>query len=174
MYSRFDEILRQRNIKASDVSRATGISSSTFTDWKKGRYTPKYDKLQKIADYFDVPLEYLTDEESDEKKVLGRDFNDMFFEGKALGAYLKEIGWEVEFISNGSPSPYYIFKNGSISMNVSTMDYDVLNESVREYCMEKIFEMVKRSASPIRVAARPNANPNAGDSDRPEDDIEKV
>lgn len=73
MYSRFDEILRQRNIKASDVSRATGISSSTFTDWKKGRYTPKYDKLQKIADYFDVPLEYLTDEESDEKKVLGRD-----------------------------------------------------------------------------------------------------
>ena len=43
----------------SDVSRETGVSYSTFTDWKTGRYTPKADKTQKIADYFGVPLEYL-------------------------------------------------------------------------------------------------------------------
>ena len=174
-YERFENLCEIKGVKPSHVSKATGVATATLSSWKKGKYTPKSDKLQKIADYLDVPLEYLADEESDEKKVLGRDFNDMFFEGQALGAYLKEIGWEVKFISNGSPAPYYIFKNGSISMNVSTMDYDVLNESVREYCMEKIFEMVKRSASPIKLAAaRPNANPNAGDSDSPEDDLSKL
>ena len=28
-------------------------------EWKSGKYTPKVDKLQKIADYFKVPLETL-------------------------------------------------------------------------------------------------------------------
>ena len=28
-------------------------------NWKQGKYTPKQDKLQKIADYFGVSLEYL-------------------------------------------------------------------------------------------------------------------
>lgn len=30
-----------------------------FTSWKKGTYKPKLDKLQKIADYFGVSVEYL-------------------------------------------------------------------------------------------------------------------
>ena len=47
-------------MKGADVTRATGIASSTLTDWKKGRYTPKQDKLQKIADFLGVSLEYLT------------------------------------------------------------------------------------------------------------------
>lgn len=50
----------------SDVSRETGVSYSTFTDWKTGRYTPKADKMQKIADYFGVTVEYLmTGEKND-------------------------------------------------------------------------------------------------------------
>lgn len=39
--------------------RATGITKSTFSSWKSGKYTPKNEKLQKIADYFGVSLEYL-------------------------------------------------------------------------------------------------------------------
>ena len=27
-----------------------------FSDWKKGRYTPKIDKLCAIANYFEVPV----------------------------------------------------------------------------------------------------------------------
>lgn len=59
MYEIFAELLNERSVKTADVARCTGISMSSFTDWKKGRATPKADKLQKIADYFDVPLEYL-------------------------------------------------------------------------------------------------------------------
>ena len=59
MYEIFAELLDRSGKKTIDVARATGIPSSTFTDWKKGRSTPKQDKLQKIADYFGVSIEYL-------------------------------------------------------------------------------------------------------------------
>ena len=34
----------------------------TLTSWKQGKYTPKPDKLQKIADYLGVQITYLTGE----------------------------------------------------------------------------------------------------------------
>lgn len=60
MYEIFERLLKERNVTATEVSRATGVPRSSFTDWKKGRSTPKADKLQKIADYFGVPLETFT------------------------------------------------------------------------------------------------------------------
>lgn len=59
MYSVFVELLKKNGKKAADVTRATGIPASTFSDWKKGKSSPKQEKLQKIADYFNVSLEYL-------------------------------------------------------------------------------------------------------------------
>ncbi len=59
MYEIFQELLAKRGLKAFDVSKATGISSSTLTDWKKGRSIPKQDKMQKIANYLGVSVEYL-------------------------------------------------------------------------------------------------------------------
>lgn len=60
MYEVFDDLMKQKGVTATDVSKATGIARSNFTDWKMGRATPKIDKLQKIAEYFDVPLETFT------------------------------------------------------------------------------------------------------------------
>lgn len=60
MYEIFEKLLTEKKVKPIDVSRATGISASTLSDWKKGKSTPKADKLQKIADYFNISLEYLT------------------------------------------------------------------------------------------------------------------
>lgn len=60
MYEIFEKLMRDRGVRAVDVSAATGIRTGVLTDWKKGRYTPKADKLQKIADYFGVSLRYLT------------------------------------------------------------------------------------------------------------------
>ena len=59
MYEIFTNLLIENNKKAIDVSKATGIPASTFSDWKKGRSVPKQDKLQKIADFFNVSVDYL-------------------------------------------------------------------------------------------------------------------
>lgn len=63
MYSKFDKLLKERGLKVADVSEATGIKKPTFTAWKKGEYTPKADKIQKIAEYFEVPVSYFYEED---------------------------------------------------------------------------------------------------------------
>jgi transcriptional regulator with XRE-family HTH domain len=59
MYEIFLKLLEEKGVSAYKVGKATGIAGSTFTDWKTGRSAPKQDKLQKIADYFGVSLDYL-------------------------------------------------------------------------------------------------------------------
>lgn len=59
MYEIFSKLLHEYGVTAYKISKETGISQSTLSDWKSGRITPKADKLQIIADYFNVSLEYL-------------------------------------------------------------------------------------------------------------------
>lgn len=58
-YEYFEQVLKSKGLKAFDVSKGTGIRSGVFSDWKSGRYTPKADKMQKIADFLGVPVEPL-------------------------------------------------------------------------------------------------------------------
>ena len=59
MYEIFSALLKEKNVTPYRVAKETGIAQSTFSDWKKGKSAPKTDKLQKIADYFDVSVDYL-------------------------------------------------------------------------------------------------------------------
>lgn len=59
MYEIFEQLLQSKGVTAYQVSKETGISQATISSWKKGTYTPKQDKLQKIANYFGVSVEYL-------------------------------------------------------------------------------------------------------------------
>lgn len=59
MYELFVKLLEEKGLRPADVCRGTGLPSSLFSEWKKGKSTPKADKMQKIADYLGVSLEYL-------------------------------------------------------------------------------------------------------------------
>lgn len=63
MYKRFEELLEAHNITAYRVAKETGVTTATLTSWKQGKYTPKRDKLQKIANYFGVPVDYFSSPE---------------------------------------------------------------------------------------------------------------
>ena len=41
IYDRYKTIRDSRNIKDSQVAKETGITKSTFSEWKSGKYTPK-------------------------------------------------------------------------------------------------------------------------------------
>lgn len=58
-YTDFTALLRSHGKTVYQVSKATGISASTLSDWKSGRSTPKADKLARIADYFSISLDEL-------------------------------------------------------------------------------------------------------------------
>lgn len=59
MYEKYVELRDKKGVTDYRVAIDTGIPKSTFTDWKTGRSKPKTEKLKAIADYFDVPIEYL-------------------------------------------------------------------------------------------------------------------
>lgn len=58
MYEKFAALLDKTNKTAYQVSKDTGIPQSVLSDWKRGRSTPKADKLKILADYFGVSIEY--------------------------------------------------------------------------------------------------------------------
>lgn len=59
-YDAFEKLCAANGVTPYRVSKETGVSTSTFSSWKTGRYVPKAEKLQKIADYFGVSVEYFT------------------------------------------------------------------------------------------------------------------
>lgn len=69
MYSIFEKLLQKYGVSAYRVSKDLGIAQSVLSSWKNGVSTPKQDKMQKIADYFNVSVDYLmTGEEKEDKK----------------------------------------------------------------------------------------------------------
>lgn len=62
MYAKYAKLRDERELKDVDVVKATGISSSTLSDWKAGHYQPKADKLQALAKFFNVKIEYFLED----------------------------------------------------------------------------------------------------------------
>lgn len=60
MYDIFRQLCEKKGVTPYKVSKETGISTSTLSDWKTGRSTPKLDKLMKIASYFKKPVTIFT------------------------------------------------------------------------------------------------------------------
>ena len=80
MYEIFEQLCKEKGVTAYKVCKVTGITTATISNWKAGRYTPKQEKMQKIADYFGVSLVYLMtgkDEEPSEPQLTPRDKKDI-------------------------------------------------------------------------------------------------
>lgn len=91
-YENFEKLCNLKNVKPGAVSKATGISTATLTNWKYDRYTPKQDKLQLIADFFGVTVDYLMsgkeDSEKKESPFTARDERDI---KKSLDKFMESL-----------------------------------------------------------------------------------
>lgn len=65
MYEKFNKLLQEKGLTAYKVAKDTGVSRTTLAAWKKNEYTPKLDKLQKLANYLGVSVSYLTGESNE-------------------------------------------------------------------------------------------------------------
>lgn len=57
-YKKYSVIRDKNKMTDYEVSKRSGVPTATLSNWKSGRYTPKVDKIQKIAIVFDVSIEY--------------------------------------------------------------------------------------------------------------------
>ena len=59
MYEIFEQLLQKFGVTPYKVSKQTGVTQTTLSNWKNGKSTPSNSNLQKIADYFGVSVDYL-------------------------------------------------------------------------------------------------------------------
>ena len=59
MYEIYQRLLDKKGLKNADVSRTTGVSNMTLSDWKRGVSTPKSTNMSKIAEFLEVTEDYL-------------------------------------------------------------------------------------------------------------------
>lgn len=64
MYRKYMKLRDDKGVTDYRVSEDTGITKSTFSDWKSGRSKPKADKLKILADYFGVGIEYFLEDKA--------------------------------------------------------------------------------------------------------------
>ena len=69
-YELFAKIIESKGITPYRVAKETGLTTVLFTDWKKGKSKPKYDKLKIIADFLGVSVEYLQGIETKQQEIL--------------------------------------------------------------------------------------------------------
>lgn len=65
MYDEYVKLRDEKGLTDYRVSIDTGITKSTFTDWKTGRSKPKIEKLKTLADYFGVSIEHFINKEEE-------------------------------------------------------------------------------------------------------------
>ena len=70
MYQKYVELRNLKGVTDYRVAVETGITKSTFTDWKKGRSKPKFDKLIILAKYFEVKVEFFINDIDKEKQEM--------------------------------------------------------------------------------------------------------
>lgn len=63
--NRFREALKVRDVTPTDVSKATKISKSSLSEYLKGEYKPKQDKIFLIAKYLNVDYGWLMGADTD-------------------------------------------------------------------------------------------------------------
>ena len=81
MYEVFEQLLQKYGVTPYRVAKEAGVTQTALSNWKSGRSTPTTKTLQKIADYFEVTIDYLMtgdiSEESHEKKLTPKDEKDI-------------------------------------------------------------------------------------------------
>lgn len=67
MYQKLCELMEQRGETAYQVSKATGVSQTAFSNWKAGAANPGTRSLAALARHFGVPMEYFLDDGHSQK-----------------------------------------------------------------------------------------------------------
>ena len=55
------ELRKRKNISQSELGKLLGVTGQTVLNWESGIYEPKIEHLIKLADYFNVTIDFLVD-----------------------------------------------------------------------------------------------------------------
>ena len=137
-------LCKERHVSIAKLERELGFANGYIGKLKKGTFPT--DKAMAIANYFNVPIEYL---QTGMEPTISTRVLDKF----SFIMYLEAIGWDVL-----TDDDHYVLSNGFISVNVSYDDFSLFENEIRNDCIGKIRELIDKSVSDslLPVAAHDN------------------
>ena len=137
---RFKKCLKVKNRKQAELARSTKITPSSISDWSKGKYTPKRDKLQIIAEYLSVNPAWLMGESDimdveimDTNSYASNDYSDDVSKLPILGTicagdgvYIEEEYDEHIFIDQGMRADFALRVKGDSMIEAGIFDGDLV------------------------------------------------
>lgn len=89
---KLDELLKENKMNKNILSRETGIPYTTIDSfYKKGADNIKLSNLKKLAEYFNVSLDYLVDDDNDNKHIYNSSNRDNYYINENTAEYAQEI-----------------------------------------------------------------------------------
>lgn len=79
---RLKELRKEAHLTQIELAKRLGIGQSSYADWERGKKNPTQENLIKIAQFFNVPLDYLVGN-SDKKDEL--DNIELLFRMNSIG-----------------------------------------------------------------------------------------
>ena len=74
-------LLKVRRMTLKEVSKATGVPSSTLSEWLNNRSPKNPEQIRKVAQYMGVSLHYLLFGEEDAQEPIQKILKEDFFQG---------------------------------------------------------------------------------------------
>lgn len=75
MKNRLKELRKEKDLTLDEIQNQTGIKRGTYSNYENGITEPKIDTWQKLADFFEVPTEYLIGITNDRVTLTVNDLN---------------------------------------------------------------------------------------------------
>ncbi|OUP80885.1 UNVERIFIED_ORG: transcriptional regulator [Lacrimispora saccharolytica] len=97
VFERIEKLRKSTGISQGKLEKELGFSNGSISKWKNS--TPKSDRLQKIADYFGVSVEYLMTGKDDAEKA------EITLTSKDERDIAKDLDNIMEKIQNGKDGP---------------------------------------------------------------------
>ena len=139
MYEVFEQLLQKHGVSPYKVSKDTGVTQTSLSNWKTGKSTPTTQTLQRLADYFGVTLDYLMTgkEEPKEKspELTARDEKDI----------TKTLNKVMEQFENNENGPLYY-------------DGEEIDETSRILIRNAFEYIIRETKKENKVKYNPNKN----------------
>lgn len=139
MYEVFEQLLQKHGVSPYKVSKDTGVTQTSLSNWKTGKSTPTTKTLQRLADYFGVTLDYLMTgkEEPKEKspELTARDEKDI----------TKTLNKVMEQFENNENGPLYY-------------DGEEIDETSRNLIRNAFEYIIRETKKENKVKYNPNKN----------------
>lgn len=139
--TRLKQEMKNQNFKQIHLAKETGITASSISDWLKGKYFPKQDKIEKIAKALNVSAYWLSGyevEKNIKENIIeqNEEINEIFDNTLKIpllgdicageGIYVDEVFEDFIYIDNATKADFALRVKGDSMIEAGILNGDIV------------------------------------------------